>query len=489
MPDHHRQWKDWVQAFAARPAWTFAREYAGIERWREYLRDPWNVPPTPAAPEVRRRGNEPIVVSEFGNWGLPDVGKLRECYGGEPWWFETGIEWGDGVVYPHAIEQRYRGYHLDKVFPTLSDLTAASQRMQYTALKYQIEQMRRHPSIVGYVITEFTDVHWEANGLLDICRNPKAYYDVIGQVNSADAIVPMDWERIAFWEGERCEVRLGLSHFSTDRPARLPGRVVPRPWPGDPRRVRGARAQPRASDHGRHRRVHRSARYRRPRESGSSCGCWAPTGARSAATTTSSISSLAARSAAGLRLHAPERPGSAARLGDLGYEMTDDAGEADLVVVETLTDRLAQLRAGRRAGALAGRAPDSYQTHLGPWGVAGRQGRSWQGDWASSMSWIRQDRLFQGIPTGGTVDFAFADLTPETVIVGLTPRDFASRVHSGLFVGWVHHIVALVAERPVDRGRLMICTYRLRDHLGQHPVATIMMHDMIQHMARKSVAE
>ena len=161
-----------------------------------------------------------MVVSEFGNRGLPDVGRLRESYGEEPWWFETGIEWGDGVVYPDAIERRYRVFHLDKVFPTLSDLAAASQRMQYTALKYQIEQMRRHPSIVGYVITEFTDVHWEANGLLDICRNPKAYYDVIGQVNSADAIVPMDWERIAFWEGERCEVRLGLSHFS---PADLRG--------------------------------------------------------------------------------------------------------------------------------------------------------------------------------------------------------------------------------------------------------------------------
>src|SRR5205085_5116555 len=131
------------------------------------------------------------------------------------WWFETGIEWGDGVVYPHGIEQRFKAFHLDKVFPTLSDLSAASQRMQFTALKYQIEQMRRHPSIVGYVITEFTDVHWEANGLLDICRHPKAYFDVIGQVNSADAIVPMDWDRIAFWEGERCEVRLGLSYFSS----------------------------------------------------------------------------------------------------------------------------------------------------------------------------------------------------------------------------------------------------------------------------------
>jgi hypothetical protein len=124
-------------------------------------------------------------------------------------------EWGDGVVYPHGIEQRFKAFHLDKVFPTLSDLSAASQRMQFTALKYQIEQMRRHPSIVGYVITEFTDVHWESNGLLDMCRNPKTYFDVIGQVNNADAIVPTDWERIAFWEGERCEVRLALSHFSS----------------------------------------------------------------------------------------------------------------------------------------------------------------------------------------------------------------------------------------------------------------------------------
>jgi len=216
MPDHYRKWKEWVQTFASRPPWTFAHVYESIESWREYIRDPWNPIPRQPAPEVRRRGSEPMVVSEFGNWGLPDVGKLKECYGGrEPWWFETGIEWGDGVVYPHGIEQRFKAFHLDKVFPTLSDLAAASQRMQFTALKYQIEQMRRHPSIVGYVITEFTDVHWESNGLLDMCRNPKTFYDVMGQVNSPDAIVPTDWERIAFWEGERCEVKLALSHFSS----------------------------------------------------------------------------------------------------------------------------------------------------------------------------------------------------------------------------------------------------------------------------------
>ncbi len=484
MPDHHRQWQDWVTAFAARPPWTFAREYTGIESWREYLRDPWNPQPAAAAPEVHRRGNEPMVVSEFGNWGLPDVGRLREAYGEEPWWFETGIEWGDGVVYPHAIEQRYRAYHLDKVFPTLSDLTTASQRMQYAALKYQIEQMRRHPTIVGYVITEFTDVHWEANGLLDICRNPKAYYDVIGQVNSADAIVPMDWDRIAYWEGERCEVRLGLSHFSTlelrdcriewfldshdqirgsfdnfgpNRARLTTAGTVAFTVPAVPRGMRvRLELRLRAADGRELSRNHHELYFfpRRP----------APPP---------------------LRLHLPEAPRLSARLNDLGYETIGEPERAELVIVETLTDGWRQYaQMGGHVLWLAER-PDSYQTHLGTWSVAARAGRTWQGDWASSMSWLRQDRLFTGIPTGGTVDFAFADLTPDAVLVGLSPRDFATQVYAGLFVGWVHHAVALIAERRVDAGKLMACTFRLWEHLGQHPVATILLEDMIRHMARR----
>jgi hypothetical protein len=484
MPDHHRQWKEWVETFATRPAWTFAREYAGIERWREYLRDPWNPQPMPAAPEVRRRGNEPIVVSEFGNWGLPDIGRLRQAYGEEPWWFETGLEWGDGVMYPHAIEQRYRAWHLDKVFPTLSDLTAASQRMQYTALKYEIEQMRRHPSIVGYVITEFTDVHWEANGLLDICRNPKAYYDVIGQVNSADAIVPMDWDRIAFWEGERCEVRLGLSHFSSVdlHDCRIEWSLDRHPD------VRGAfeRLGPNRA----HLTVAGTVAFTVPAVPQSArvrleLRLLSADGQEIARNHHELYFFPRPTAPPGVRLFVPESPRLAARLGDLGYQMLDGPDQAELVVLETLTDQWrSYAQSGGRVVWLAER-PESYQTHLGSWGVAARQGRTWQGDWASSMSWLRQDRLFAGIPTGGTVDFAFADLTPDAVLVGLSPRDFASRVHAGLFVGWVHHVVALVAERPVGRGQLMACTFRIREALGAHPVATSMMDDMIRHLARR----
>jgi len=489
MPDHYRKWKDWVQTFASRPPWTFAHVYESIESWREYIRDPWNPIPRQPAPEVKRRGSEPMVVSEFGNWGLPDVARLKECYGGkEPWWFETGIEWGDGVVYPHGIEQRFKAFHLDKVFPSLSDLAAASQRMQFTALKYQIEQMRRHPTIVGYVITEFTDVHWESNGLLDMCRNPKAYYDVIGQVNSPDAIVPTDWERIAFWEGERCEVKLALSHFSSAdlRNSRLEWQLDQ--WPdirGTLEGVTPERAQ--LTNLG-------TVVFEVPRLERA-------TRARLEMRLLSAGGELVTRnhhelyffprletSSGNLRIAAPGLPRLSARLAAMGYDMVEDT-EADLVVVERMTDELRwYAQNGGRVLWLA-EQPESQQAHLGSISIAQRHGRSWQGDWASSMSWIRQDQMFGDIPSGGTVDFAFADLTPETVIVGLSPRDFAANVHSGLFVGWVHHVVALVAERPIDRGRLMICTYAIREHLGTHPVASIMMRDLIARTARTGAAE
>jgi hypothetical protein len=183
-------------------------------------------------------------------------------------------------------------------------------------------------------------------------------------------------------------------------------------------------------------------------------------------------------------------PRLAGRLAAMGYEIVEDLASAHLAVVEQMTDEHRwYVQNGGRVVWLA-ESSESQQTHLGPLGVAQRQGRSWQGDWASSMSWIRHDRMFRDIPTGGVVDFAFADLTPEAVLVGLSPRDFAANVHAGLFVGWVHHVVALVAERAVDRGRLLACTFRLREHLGTHPVATIMMRDMIARMAaRPSVAQ
>ena len=37
-----------------------------------------------------------------------------------------------------------------------------------------------------------------------------------------------------------------------------------------------------------------------------------------------------------------------------------------------------------------------------------------------------------------------------------------------------------------DRGRIMVSTFRLREHLGTHPVATLMMRDLIARATRKA---
>src|SRR5205085_9740740 len=118
---------------------------------------------------------------------------------------------GEGVMYPHGIQQRFEDWSLDRVFGTLGGFVRAAQGQQFRALKYQIEAMRREPSLAGYVITEFTDVHWEANGLLDMRRNPRAFHGVFRSINADTVIVP-DCERFAFWDDETLELGVSVAH-------------------------------------------------------------------------------------------------------------------------------------------------------------------------------------------------------------------------------------------------------------------------------------
>ncbi len=214
MPDHFNQWREWVAMFAKRPWWSYAHQYRNYPEVRKFMKDPWHVSERPAAPENRRRGDEPLVVSEFGNWGLPDLDQLYAGYGGrEPWWFETGHDWGQGVVYPHGVEERFRAYHMQRAYGSLQALIRGSQRLQAQAFKAQIEEMRRHPSLQGYVVTEFTDVHWEANGVLDMHRNPKLVAGELPRYN-ADDLVFAQLNRTTYASGEDVRLRVFLSHYS-----------------------------------------------------------------------------------------------------------------------------------------------------------------------------------------------------------------------------------------------------------------------------------
>ncbi len=59
IPDHARNWADWVQDYAGRPKW---------------LLSPYG--------DAISSGHEPLLVSEFGNWGLPQLPPPGEL----PWY-------------------------------------------------------------------------------------------------------------------------------------------------------------------------------------------------------------------------------------------------------------------------------------------------------------------------------------------------------------------------------------------------------------------
>ena len=472
MPDHHIQWRDWVAEFAKRPWWSYACDYDNAAAWREYQRAPWLAAPRLPAPEVRRRGDEPLLVSEFGNWGLPNVDALLAGYGGEPWWFETGLDWGDGVVYPHGVQARFRQYGLDRVFASLQELAAVSQELQFAAMKYEIEQIRRHNSIQGYVITELTDVHWECNGLLDMLRAPKIYFERFAAVNADDMLIPV-WERLAIGCGETCTMPVLFSHYSQRE---VTGAVLEWQLRCEQLLVDGqvlpAQSLVRYAVNALGEVVFKAPEVSQPTRAKLSLRLM-----RDNQTIASTEQELLF--VPGVHLTLKTGPVYAPDLADvveaMGLPLTARLSEARLAVVTTLDDACREfILQGGKVLFLAERE-DALQAVLPGVQIVPRAGSPWQGDWVSSLGWHR----LTDIPTRSVVDFAFAGLTPEHVIRGFAAYEFAQQVYAGLLVGWLHKPTATIARKRLGRGQVLISTFRLQQHLQTNPLATWIFKELL----------
>jgi hypothetical protein len=160
----------------------------------------------------------------------------------------------------------------------------------------------------------------------------------------------------------------------------------------------------------------------------------------------------------------------------LGCSMADDLSQADMAIVTTLDDPCRDFLL--RGGKILFLAEDdqALQTYIPGTAIAPRRGTPWQGDWASSFGWHR----FASLPTNHVVNFAFADLTPEHVIHGFAPRDFALEVHAGMFVGWLHKPIPTIARKRLGRGELIISTFRLAKNLETNPLAKHLLCELLK---------
>jgi hypothetical protein len=95
-----------------------------------------------------------LFVSEFGDWGLP------------------ALSGGDGMFWEYGkhLRELIAGSHWSGAPEAF---VAGTQRYQGLADRLQIEIFRSTPRVIGWCLTELTDVPQEFNGVLDILREPK----------------------------------------------------------------------------------------------------------------------------------------------------------------------------------------------------------------------------------------------------------------------------------------------------------------------------
>jgi hypothetical protein len=469
-PDNAARWRTSIEDFASRPAWLWS-------------------PHGDALP----RGDEPLVLSEFGGWGLPRVDPLLADRRREPWWFSTGSRY----YRPAGIRRRFVSYGLDRIWPTLDDLAEATQRHQHEGLQYEIGQMRRHGSIQGYVITELTDLYWEANGLLDIQRRPKAYHHRLAALNAPDVVVA-DVRSHDLCSREPLEARVTVSAYGDDPPRAgrvrwrlviegidtVEGELAVDPWPiadareigtivadvGDVPETAEARLELRLLD-----------------EDG---GVRGGDDIRLAV-----LPSRIRRTAAALDLAVHDPLGILGvdrRVRALGHRVVSGE-DAQLFVTGELTpgmlrrvdeDGARLLVLVRTRGALAESQDLARRVSvvLRKYPVAGAPGQRspWEGDWVSSFSWLLPG-VFADVPDRNPLDFAYEDVLPDHVLTGYDPIRHRDEVPAGMFVGWVHSPAALVWEFRQGRGTVTLTTLHVAPEEG--PVATALLEGLLQRAA------
>lgn len=456
IPEGADSWRAWMDEFRTRP-----RSY-----WRY--------------PESEERGVEPLVVSEFGNWGLPDVPRLLDFYGGrDPYWFHQAAYAGP---VRGGIEAFY-DWNLDEVYGDLSGLAEATQRHQWDSLKYEIEVMRLRPSICGYVITQFTDLNSESNGLMDLCRGEKVVTRELRAVQTQSLVVP-DLRRRAHLAGETIEVPLHVSHYGEaaltgasvrwaagERTGDLP---VPRVEAGDCRAAGTLRLALPGVDQPTSLRLDLRLLADGGEELGHSyLDLWViPAQAmRPVQVKQAAVDDEAAADEA-----------VAGALRSLGVSLS---AEAEVLISRRLgPEHIGKLEAGARVLLLA----EDTQA-LGPLvsslSLVSRHAKGRWGAWATSFCWLRRSEAFAlRLPYDGHLGMPFVDVVPHVVLDGVTPEQMRDAL-GGVFVAWMHDPAAIVLPVGVGRGLLLISTLRLtRPAAAGDPVARVVLADLLDAAAR-----
>jgi hypothetical protein len=404
-----------------------------------------------------------MMVCVFFNSGFRNHVSLQE-HGKEPWWFETGYEWDHGIVYPHGVHHRYESSGLAQLFPSYAEFAKDAQTHMARSLHYEISTMRLHPPIAGYIVTEFTDVHWECNGLLTMQRETKHQLDpLLRDVNQDKVVVirPLRWSGRL---GESLEVQ--IKTFNETGPEKK-GKVT---WQTDTQS--GELSAPDGTN---------KLTLDKPGVITLTAKWLADDGTQLAANQVDVV--CASIVPAPVPIRVADSPLLASALQDLGYQVVEgDVSEAvdKIVIACRYTHELEKyIQDGGRVLLLADSdQPNDISLPMGT--IVPRAGEAWQGDWANSLTWIKKQGPLAHLPGAPLLEMEYAAIMPDAVIAGLPT--WAQRGHSwaGLTVGWIHKTVSLLAVLPYGRGQILITTFKLNaDTLARSAIAQVLFAGII----------
>lgn len=483
IPDAAGLWAKGLESFANRPLWTYS-----------------------AFGDAERTGKEPLILSEFGNWGLPTLGGLRKN-GTDPGWFDIGPWWSpwDGEPgWPRGVEERFACYGLDAIWKDYDTFAVASQWHQYHAMKYEIETMRRLPAVAGYVITEFTDAYWESNGLLDFERGVKAYHDLFAQVNGPDVLV-MQPERYSAWSGDSLRLKLFVSHYSkgtwqatrvvsdnsdgsnSDAQTIAP---IPDVQPGQVVALNIVKATLPTVEKSEavELAMHVEASNGRVLTRNSIEVLVLPTSAQKAAYT----GSVFVPPASQFETTFSDEEDTAQPLGlalkAIGYRVESRLTSGIELVISNRVDS-AQLAWIQDGGSLL-----YISEGIGPFYWHMSRNGAYSGNWMSSFNWLRPGVHARLGDVVNPLRLPFGKVAPNGVIVGLPVED--AQIHNdllaGQFSGWIGHFAPHTVAFRYGAGKVIMTTYSLHESLATmtggidsaDPVAVAMTHDLVDYLIK-----
>jgi len=460
-PDRHGAWEEGLDHVLANPDENYATER------------------TPAS-------EAPILVSEFGTWGFPDLPKLREHYGGDPPWF-THDFLDHPLKRPEGVDARFESTDLPDVFDGYDDLADAWQARESVSLQGVIEEMRTRDEVAGYVITEFSDIEWEFNGILDYLREEKSFADEFARLND-DLLVSVDPGSHVVAPGEEVAVDV---HVVNDTGDPLSGELA---WaaPGDEgTREVSVEAFGTTTFEAVTAVAPPADAATEPREVEAT---FEASGSESAGGETSGDRTVSG--AEPVFVVADEPTGEETVYADDGaladalaqrHEVVASVADADVAVVTEVTDDVSAFvedggRAvvvpetdGRMAGSDAGTTDLEGRTVTDAFEYRNLPTAD---SWNLVASLLYQDNdLFAGLATDERVGWAFEDLFPYDLVTDLDGRD---ELHAGSVEGWLANWSSPLVVRDRGDGRLCSCTFRVTDAYGEHPTATALVDRLVR---------